>query len=88
MTNENRVCVCCFMAWQFEDEGQLGDICPYCGWEVDQVENCLTEYFDGACGEEDDFTVVDQCLCHLNTPDHLQCGWSSANGDTIRQARQ
>lgn len=30
-------CIICFHTFA-EGEGQLGDICPHCGWEADAVE--------------------------------------------------
>lgn len=80
------VCDVCFHAFP-AGEGQLGDTCSHCGWEADQVENCVEvaqwSVNHGFCTVDEANHSIRSCLCHIS--DH--CGWSSANGDTLREAR-
>ena len=54
-----RECECCYHVFP-EGEGQLGDICPACGWECDALEEC-------ECGEDDYSSANHACLSATQT---------------------
>jgi hypothetical protein len=83
-------CACCFTQIPAEESdcGGYGHICAECGWEQDSVENCLElaawceeKYGEVPCG------LVEGCTCHTSRVGWVACGYSAANGTTIRQAR-
>lgn len=83
----NAFCDCCFSAIPSDDAG-IGHICAECGWETDEVENCLEladwceeKYGEVPCG------LVEGCTCHETRPCWISCGFSAANHTTIREAR-
>ena len=75
-------------------DGQLGDICQACGWEVDDVEDCPAvaawEVSRGLCSAREAEDALHACLCHLDAPGarSRMCGFSAANHGTIRDARR
>lgn len=82
-------CVVCGSTFP-EGEGQFGDICSHCGWEVDEVVDCSTVvawWLDHEqCTWEEAEPVLRSCTCHLNG-EVRHCGMSDANHETVREAR-